>query len=61
MSPITDTIPATLTVEQLLAQWKASNPAKEAPKAERTWEMFAAAEFHGGVNVRMPRKRKTRI
>jgi hypothetical protein len=61
MSPITETIPATLTVEQLLAQWKASNPTKTAPKAEKTWDMFAAGEFHGGMNVRMPRKRKTQI
>lgn len=61
MSPITESIPATLTVEQLLAQWQASNPTKTAPKMEKTWDMFAAGEFHGGMNVRMPRKRKTQI
>lgn len=61
MSPITESIPATLTVEQLLAQWQASNPTKTAPKLERTWDMFAAGEFHGGMNVRMPRKRKTQL
>lgn len=61
MSPITESIPATLTVEQLLAQWKASNPTKEAPKAEKNWDLFAAGEFHGGMNVRMPRKRKTQV
>lgn len=61
MSPITESIPATLTVEQLLAQWKASNPTKEAPMPQKNWDLFAAGEFHGGMNVRMPRKRKTQI
>lgn len=61
MSPITETIPETLTVEQLLAQWKASNPTKDTPRVEKTWEMFAAGEFHGSMNVRMPRKRRTQV
>ncbi|GEM_PF-4420513 len=61
MSPITESIPATLTVEHLLAQWKASNPTKTAPRVEKNWEMFGAGEFHGGMNTRMPRKRKTQI